>query len=58
MIRENPGGLQQADIKNMDLGRFDVELVPLFIEPLDAIEIGAWLAKANGILTVAENPPL
>jgi hypothetical protein len=26
----------------------------LFIEPLDAIEIGAWPAKASGILTVAK----
>jgi hypothetical protein len=32
----------------------DIVPVPLLIEPLDAIEIGAWPAKANGILTVAK----
>ena len=32
----------------------DVDLVPFFIEPLDAIEIGAWPAKAQGILSVAK----
>jgi hypothetical protein len=32
----------------------DVDLVPFSIEPLDAIEIGAWPAKAKGILTVAK----
>jgi hypothetical protein len=32
----------------------EVDLVPLFIQPLDAIEIGAWPAKASGILTVAK----
>ena len=31
----------------------DVDPVSFFVEPLDAIEIGAWLAKAQGILTVA-----
>ena len=31
----------------------DVDPVALLIEPLDAIEIGAWPVKANGILTVA-----
>ncbi len=30
----------------------DVEPVSFFVEPLDAIEIGAWPAKAQGILTV------
>jgi hypothetical protein len=28
----------------------EVDFVPLFIEPLDTIEIGAWPAKADGIL--------
>jgi hypothetical protein len=32
----------------------DVDLVQLSIEPLDAIEIGAWSAKAHGILSVAK----
>jgi hypothetical protein len=32
----------------------DVDLVPVSIEPLDAIEIGAWPAKAKGILNVAK----
>ena len=32
----------------------DVDLIPFFSEPLDAIEIGAWSAKAQGILTVAK----
>lgn len=32
----------------------DVDLVQLLIEPLDAIEIGAWPAKAQGILSVAK----
>jgi hypothetical protein len=32
----------------------DVDPVALLIEPLDAIEIGAWPAKAGGILTVAK----
>ena len=32
----------------------DVDPIPFFIEPLDAIEIGAWPAKAQGILTVAK----
>ena len=32
----------------------DVEAVELAIEPLDAIEIGAWGAKAEGILSVAK----
>ena len=32
----------------------EVDLVPLFIEPLDTIEIGAWPAKAGGILTIAK----
>jgi hypothetical protein len=32
----------------------DVDLIHLFIEPLDTIEIGAWPAKATGILTIAK----
>ena len=32
----------------------DVDLVHFSIEPLDAIEIGAWPAKAQGILSVAK----
>ena len=31
----------------------DVDPVSFFVEPLDAIEIGAWPAKAQGIITVA-----
>jgi hypothetical protein len=31
----------------------DVDPIPFFIEPLDAIDIGAWPAKAQGIITVA-----
>ena len=31
----------------------ELDPVALLIEPLDAIEIGAWPVKANGILTVA-----
>ena len=33
--------------------RPDVAIVDLAIEPLDQIEVGAWAAKTNGILTVA-----
>ena len=32
----------------------DVDPVSFFVEPLDAIEIGAWPATAQGILTVAK----
>jgi hypothetical protein len=32
----------------------DIERVELLIEPLDEVEIGAWAAKANGILSIAE----
>ena len=34
-------------------GRPDIEAVDLAIEPIDSVEIGAWAAKANGILGVA-----
>jgi hypothetical protein len=36
------------------LNSSDVDLVKLSIEPLDVIEIGAWPAKAEGILSVAK----
>ena len=36
----------------------DVDLVPFSIEPLDVIEIGAWPAKAKGILSVVKKPSL
>lgn len=32
----------------------DVDAVDLLIEPLDNIEIGAWAAKAHGILSVVK----
>jgi hypothetical protein len=34
-------------------GHPDIFVVELAIEPLDVIEVGAWAAKTNGILTVA-----
>jgi hypothetical protein len=36
------------------VGRPDIPVVELAIEPLDQIEVGAWAAKTNGILTVAK----
>ena len=35
-------------------GRPDIETVDLAIEPIDSVEIGAWAAKASGILGVAK----
>ena len=35
-------------------GRPEIASVELAIEPLDEIEVGAWAAKANGILSVAK----
>lgn len=35
-------------------GRPEIAPVDLAIEPLDEIEVGAWAAKANGILAVAK----
>jgi hypothetical protein len=35
------------------VGRRDIAIVDLAIEPLDEIEVGAWPAKAEGILKLA-----
>jgi hypothetical protein len=49
-IKETYRGLRDRTLAEQP----DIVAVDLAIEPLDEIEVGAWAAKANGILSVAK----